>query len=62
MIIEKDEAENPTKLSHNKWIQWEESIVSYFSAIKISRDIPLTYVIRNHGENSYEATSDVRDE
>ena len=42
----KDKAEKPAKFAHDKWIEWEESIITYFSAIENSRGIPLLYVIR----------------
>ena len=58
----KDEAEKPVKFTHDKWIQWEESIITYFSAIKNSRGIPLSYVIRKENEDISEVTADIRDQ
>ena len=58
----KDEAEKPVKFAHDKWIQWEESIITYFSAIKNSRGIPLSYIIKKEDENISEITADIRDQ
>ena len=38
--------DKPEKFSHEKWIQWEESMYNYLSSVKNTYDIPLVYVIR----------------
>ena len=34
------------KFSHSKWVAWEEMVYTYFTAMKNSQGVPLTYVTR----------------
>ena len=36
----------PDKLSHRKWLAWEDMVYTYFNYMKNSRGLPLAYVIR----------------
>jgi hypothetical protein len=38
--------DKPSKFSHEKWQEWEESIYNYFSSSRNVRGIPYSYVIR----------------
>ena len=40
----------PDKFSHIKWLVWEDMVYNYFTAMKNSLGLPLTYLIR---KNSY---------
>ena len=40
--------EKTDKLSHSKWLAWEEMVYTYFTDMKNSRGVPLTYVIRKN--------------
>ena len=36
----------PEKFEYKNWIEWEESVYTYFESVKNSNNIPLVYVIR----------------
>ena len=38
--------DKPGKFSHEKWQEWEESIINYFASSRNARGIPYAYVIR----------------
>ena len=40
------EIEKPDKLSHRKWVAWEEMEYTYFTAMRNSQGVPIAYVIR----------------
>ena len=42
----------PDNLSHIKWVAWEEMVYTYFKATKISRGVPLLYVLYKNLESS----------
>ena len=35
----------PNKVSHIKWVAWEEMVHTYFTSMKDSQGVPLAYVI-----------------
>ena len=40
----------PDKVSHIKWVAWEDMVYTYFTAMKNSRGVPLAYII---SKNTY---------
>ena len=39
------DTKKPDKFSHRKWVAWEEMVYTYFTTMKNSPGLPLSYVI-----------------
>ena len=39
------DTKKPDKFSHRKWVYWEETVYNYFTDVKDSQGLSLTYII-----------------